>query len=320
MRPPCEVVVRQLLPVLRALVARELMESYGWTQSRIAERLGVTQPAVSGYLALLDKEIGRRFGLEEVATVAKSIAAGLATRELTLPEALSSVCELCIKLKCGGIICALHKQRVPELSEEACEICLHLFARGIEPIGERYKALTNIRKAVSMIEESDDFLAIMPEVRVNVAMAVPGAKTVSEVAGIPGRIVEVRGRARAFTEPEFGASFHMAKVLLGVMDVDKKIRAVTNIRYDEAVGAAVEKLGLDFSQLDRTEFPEEAMKSEAPITWGVMKVTKESKRVPDVIVDKGGYGIEPAAYIFGGSAVEAVKKAIQIARAVAKSK
>lgn len=313
MRPPCEIATRSLLPVLRALVAQELMSTHGWMQNQIATRLGVTQPAVSGYLALLDKGIIRKFDVEDLRGVAKSIAAGFASGELTSSEAVSRVCEWCVKSKCLGIVCALHKQNVPELSKEACEICLRLYSRGIKPVDDRYEVLMDIRRAVSVLEESEEFPKVMPEVRVNIVAAIPDAKTISDVAGIPGRIAKVRGRIKAFMEPEFGVSVHMATVLLTVMKNDKKIKAATNVKYDVFVEEAAKKLGFSVSEFDRAELPKEAPEGIPQITRSVEKAIKKIGIVPDVIIDRGRYGIEPMAYIFGTSAVNAVKKAVQIA-------
>ena len=49
MRPPCELVQREYLPILRAELARKLKER-GFSQNEIAQNIGVTQAAVSKYL------------------------------------------------------------------------------------------------------------------------------------------------------------------------------------------------------------------------------------------------------------------------------
>lgn len=50
MRLFCETVVNEVLPAVRSIVARELAER-GYTQTEIADMMGVTQPAVSQYLS-----------------------------------------------------------------------------------------------------------------------------------------------------------------------------------------------------------------------------------------------------------------------------
>jgi predicted fused transcriptional regulator/phosphomethylpyrimidine kinase/predicted transcriptional regulator len=306
-------VVRTLLPVLRALVARELMETYGWTQSQVADRLGVTQPAVSGYIALLERDDARRLSQGEVQAVAKEIARGLADGDISLAESVRDICELCIRLKSGGAVCVLHKQRVPELRRETCETCIRLFAKGTEQVDKRYNVLSNIRKAIALVEGSKAFPRLMPEVMVNIVEALPGAKTVSEVAGIPGRIAKVRGMAKAFVEPEFGASFHMAAVLLAAMGEDRSARAVINTRFDEEMEAVMHKLDFTVFRFGQSDLPEKVRKEGVPDVVGVKMAVKRCGRVPDVVVSEGGYGVEPAAYFFGDSSVEAVRKAIRVA-------
>jgi len=306
MRPPCEVVVRRVLPLLRALVARELMERHGWRQRRIAEALGVTQPAVSTYLSLLERGETPLEGLEEIAV---RIADGLASGGLTLSDSVMEVCSLCINLKSGGPICSMHKGEIPLLREERCDICLKLFTAERERIEERERVLREMRRAIELIEGCEGFPRIMPEVRVNLVMALPDAKSINDVAGIPGRIVEVRGRARAFMEPEFGSSRHMARVLLTAMEIDSSVRAAMNIKYDEEIRQALEHIGLTIGCFERGELPREGEPSAA---LGVRLVAERLGRLPEAIIDKGGYGIEPVTYLFGSTATEVARRAIKV--------
>lgn len=50
MKPKCEIMAKKVLPSVRVAVVRELTKRYGMNQSEIAEKLGITQPAVSQYL------------------------------------------------------------------------------------------------------------------------------------------------------------------------------------------------------------------------------------------------------------------------------
>ena len=47
MKPSCEVVVKYVLPVFRAMVAKELIVKYKLSQNEVAQKLGITQAAVS---------------------------------------------------------------------------------------------------------------------------------------------------------------------------------------------------------------------------------------------------------------------------------
>ncbi|MCJ2670518.1 MAG: helix-turn-helix domain-containing protein [Thermoplasmata archaeon] len=48
-KQPCERVVAEILPVIRAKVASIIIEEYGLSQTKTAELLGVTQAAISQY-------------------------------------------------------------------------------------------------------------------------------------------------------------------------------------------------------------------------------------------------------------------------------
>jgi len=50
MKPPCEMIVKQVLPVFRAMVAENLVNKHGLTQTEAASKLGITQAAISQYL------------------------------------------------------------------------------------------------------------------------------------------------------------------------------------------------------------------------------------------------------------------------------
>ncbi len=50
-RPPCEWRVRELIPVIRAAMARVLVNEYNYSIYQAAKVLGVTPAAVSNYLA-----------------------------------------------------------------------------------------------------------------------------------------------------------------------------------------------------------------------------------------------------------------------------
>ncbi len=46
----CIIITKSILPAVRASIARIMKDKYGWSQERIAEKLGVVQVAVSKYI------------------------------------------------------------------------------------------------------------------------------------------------------------------------------------------------------------------------------------------------------------------------------
>lgn len=49
MKTSYELIITELFPAARALIAKKLTDSYGLSQKEAAEKLGVTQPAISHY-------------------------------------------------------------------------------------------------------------------------------------------------------------------------------------------------------------------------------------------------------------------------------
>ncbi|MGD0329490.1 MAG: Fis family transcriptional regulator [Nitrososphaeria archaeon] len=50
-RPKCERATKYILPTIRGLIAKELVEEHGFSQSHAAKVLGITQAAVSQYIS-----------------------------------------------------------------------------------------------------------------------------------------------------------------------------------------------------------------------------------------------------------------------------
>ncbi|KXB02662.1 hypothetical protein AKJ45_03050 [candidate division MSBL1 archaeon SCGC-AAA261F19] len=51
MKPRCKVVVKQVLPAIQERLVKELIQCHKLSQVEIAEKLGITQAAVSQYLS-----------------------------------------------------------------------------------------------------------------------------------------------------------------------------------------------------------------------------------------------------------------------------
>lgn len=188
---------------------------------------------------------------------------------------------------------------------------------------EKYLVLENLKKAVEIIEENGELVSqLIPEVGMNIVMALPKpyARTVDDVAGIPGRIVRIGNKVKAVSPPEFGASKHMAKAVLTAMKYNEKIRAVANIRFSEEILKIIENLGYTVSFYDRSREPPEIKSVEgASIPWGIEEAIKSiGGKVPDAIYHRGDWGKEPMINIFGETAVDVAMKIIAIAKKLKK--
>jgi predicted fused transcriptional regulator/phosphomethylpyrimidine kinase/predicted transcriptional regulator len=304
MFPPCEIMVRDFLPAIRGLVALELRKS-GLSQSRIATLLGITQAAVSLYLSK-DPDYYKKklqsigIPLDEADKLVKLVSNDMLE---SVGKANETFCAFWKGMLSRGLLCDYHKSLYPSLGE--CDVCLKASEH---PSVEHMEILRDMEHALSMLEESSYFVKLIPEVAVNIAMSLKDAKSEMDVAAVPGRIVALRDRPKSMSRPEFGASKHMAKVLLRVRSVKNEVRAVMNMKYDEGVEAAVKKLGMNLAYTEKGD----ASGEEAVIEAIAAAFRKYNDL--DVVFDKGGVGLEPMTYIFGKSATDVVRKALRIAR------
>lgn len=154
-----------------------------------------------------------------------------------------------------------------------------------------------------MLAKAEKAYRLLPEIRSNLVMAKEGAKSTSEVAGIPGRLTEVFGRITAAAYPEWGASRYTAKILLAILQVDPSRRAAMEIRYSEELVQLFKKEGIDIERLDV-----ESGKSLNEMLRGCLK----SGKLPTAFYTEGGFAREGAIIITGQNAVEVAEKVIRI--------
>jgi len=124
MKPPCESIVPAVLPALRALVAKELVEQFSLSQVEVARRLGITQAAVSQYLSQKrgNQLLHRLESVPEVKSGVLKVAANLGTESTPPVDAMLVFCSLCEVLRRDSVACSLHREAM-ELPQ-GCNACL----------------------------------------------------------------------------------------------------------------------------------------------------------------------------------------------------
>lgn len=123
MRPPCEGVVKFVLPGFRSLIAKNLIEKYNFSQVTAAKKLGTTQATISHYLYSKRgvKILKQLESIDSVRSLADQIATRIATQNLSPVEAMLKFCELCKVLRTKDVICHIHKGLMA--LPETCELC-----------------------------------------------------------------------------------------------------------------------------------------------------------------------------------------------------
>jgi hydroxymethylpyrimidine kinase/phosphomethylpyrimidine kinase len=181
--------------------------------------------------------------------------------------------------------------------------------------GERYRVIEALEEAVVALQAEARIGGLVPEVSSNLGYALSSAQEKKDVAAFPGRIVRVQDGIATINPPAFGASQHIASIILTVMESNPSFRSAMNIRYSPAIMQACKEAGLHVVGFDRGEEPQEITEEEGrSLAWGVQKVLIDAGEVPDVIYDEGGWGKEPMGRILGKDPGEVVQKVIEIKR------
>ncbi len=179
----------------------------------------------------------------------------------------------------------------------------------------RIEVLRELERALELILSEPGVERLVPEVGMNMAMAIPYAVEVEDVAAVPGRIVRLGGRVGVAGSPRFGASFHLARYILKAMEYDGRVRAAINIRFSERLVRVLEGMGLAVSYYDRSREPPDVKAVEgATVPWGVEQAVRRIGRVPDVIYHRGDVGKEPMIVLLGTSIYELAKRVVGLAR------
>jgi predicted fused transcriptional regulator/phosphomethylpyrimidine kinase/predicted transcriptional regulator len=295
MQPPDELMMDIFLPSMRQLVSKRLHD-VGLPQVQISRLLGITQASVSLYLSsgperayssLSTLSIGR----EEADRYAGLLSEDVTSSPLEAQETINTIWRSILE---RGMACDVHRARYPGLAE--CDICM----RELAPI---------LGGADAIAEVSTSFPAVMPEVSVNLAFAPGPAEGPGDVIAIPGRIVKVRNRARPMAKPEFGASRHLARVLLISQKKLPGVRACINLRYDSKMQDAVRHLKLKTIKIGGYS----ASPNMDSTLDSLASSLAQSKGDFDAIIDTGGAGVEPNVYLFSKGPRQVVELALKLA-------
>jgi len=289
-----EVVVDEFLPTFRALLAAELRDR-GLTQSEVADLLGISQSAVSKYAHGEVETTDRLAEDDRLQDLVARLAEGLATGDMTPVQALVETEVLIRRLEQGDLLARLHEEAFPPLAAYEGDFAVH---DADSPVRTAERVLASVRRGVRTLETTSGFATLIPAVGSNLVEALPDADGIDDVAGVPGRILDVKGQATVPNGPEFGVSEHVASVLLAAQAGGSDAHAALNVRCDDGMVDAFADAGLSAAEFDADD-PVEA----------AVRATVDARPGADVVYQTGGFGVEPVAYLLGADAVTVAETA-----------
>jgi uncharacterized protein len=118
---PCEVGVKTVLPAVKAIMARQIMQKHGLNEQETAKLLGLSQSAVSRYSS---KERGNLITIEgsnDILALIEQMVTNLIKEPDNKTEMLKLFCKTCQSIREKGLMCP-HCQK--EMQLEWAEKCL----------------------------------------------------------------------------------------------------------------------------------------------------------------------------------------------------
>jgi len=120
---PEELASKSVIPAIRALIVKRLVEDHGMTQQEAAKLLGVTQPAVSKYLHEKRGAAIRLIGIREIDQATTEIAEMVSSQKAQPVEVMSRIEAACEYVRRNRYMCDLHKKLEPGMDIDSCHVC-----------------------------------------------------------------------------------------------------------------------------------------------------------------------------------------------------
>jgi hydroxymethylpyrimidine kinase/phosphomethylpyrimidine kinase len=180
----------------------------------------------------------------------------------------------------------------------------------------RLEVLNALQAAAARLEK-EDLGPLIPEVMTNLGYATPYPEGPQDVAAFPGRLRHGPQGLLIPAPPVFGASRHIAAVILTAMTTHPELRSAMNIKFFEGLEDLAPLLHFRVASFDRSAEPPEVKTREgSTLAWGVASVLKPGEPPPDLIYDRGDWGKEPMIRILGPTPMRVAEKALAIKNAL----
>jgi len=273
--------------------------------------MDMTQAAVSKYLS---QPITKTKLETEIEVLSKKLTDMIMSGEVESEILVREICSTCMLSRLGSSLCEMHQSKVPALKSTNCQICSQLLGGSDTNLSRRAVVIGDILEALRIIETSDSFVNIVPQIRTNIVVCDESAKSSKDVAAVPGRITVIDGRARALVSPQFGASSHTSELLILSKAIWTTIRSCLYVSGSETVTKAAKSIGFKIVHLEESESTPKR----------IIESLHASKQIPGpkiaypAIHSPGDFGVEPILYLFGPNAKQLSEKCVKLSKSLTK--
>jgi hydroxymethylpyrimidine/phosphomethylpyrimidine kinase len=171
----------------------------------------------------------------------------------------------------------------------------------------KFQVIEELTTAIKDLEYIKGMGKLIPETQSNFVYAIPNATSITEVAGVKGRIVKMdETKVKPSSCIEFGVSKHIASAVLSYMTINPTIRSGFNIKYDKKIIGLLQTF-LNVSEYERQLEPFEFKEKEGyTIPWGIKEALRREPNA-NVIYHKGDIGKEPMTIVFGQNPTDVIE-------------
>jgi predicted fused transcriptional regulator/phosphomethylpyrimidine kinase len=235
--------------LLKKAIAK-LLYSRKYGQSSISRMLSITQPMVSNYISS-KTDIPRK-----IYDYAKDVIS------MNKPLSFQN--------------CVSFSDKQPEGQ--------YLLAKNKEILTDEKKQLISSLTDAFLILKGLDITKIMPEVKMNLAMAIANPKTKDDIASFSNGLIIIDNKVSSISSIQFGRSRHLSSLLLHLNSFGLGAKAVMNIKFNDKI------------------------KKDYKYAYLTKDFKLKEKKKADILLHKGDFGIEPCSYVLGKDALDVAKK------------
>ncbi|MEM0029374.1 MAG: helix-turn-helix domain-containing protein [Candidatus Nitrosocaldus sp.] len=131
---PSEIESRSLIPAIRAIISRRLVNEYNMKEEDVARLLGITQAAVSNYIRGTrgDAELAKRL-MSEPSVVRRidEISKELAMNKAFMPSTMAKYIGLLNYIRHSLLICDIHHAIEKSIDKDICKACEDTLREGM---------------------------------------------------------------------------------------------------------------------------------------------------------------------------------------------
>ncbi len=123
---PSEIESKSLIPAIRAILSKKLIQDYSLKEETVAKLLGITQAAVSNYIRGTRGDLSLVTKLEnnfEVMNMISDITKDLSMNKAYAPSTMTKFIQLCNYMRYTFIICDVHHSIESNIDKSICEQC-----------------------------------------------------------------------------------------------------------------------------------------------------------------------------------------------------